>query len=101
VDDVNPVVADLWVYTEVPGRLELIEKAYTEDGMAEEGWSVLPGTGLDLEAGEGWHTLVSDCLEESVDGRRHVRARFTPAGGEPPAASDLHYVDVDVEVDCP
>ncbi len=101
VDHVNPVEADLWVHTEVPGLLELVSKPSDEDGMDEAGWAPLPGAAIELEPGSGWHTLVSDCLDPSLDGQQHVRGRFTPDGDEPVATSDLHYVIVDAEVPCP
>jgi hypothetical protein len=102
VDGVNPVVADLWIHTEVPGRLELIEKPYSEDGADEEGWTALPGASIELDPGESRHTLTSDCLDAATDGRRHVRGRFIPnRAGPTESTSDLHYVIVDADVPCP
>ena len=101
VDDVNPVDADLWVYTAVPGTLELIVKPYAEDGMTDVGWTALPGTTVHVDPGSGWHDVTSDCLEPQHDGQQHVRGRFTPDGAEPVATSDLHFVVVDVGVPCP
>jgi hypothetical protein len=100
-DHVNPVTADLWVYTEVPGVLELIVKPYAQDGMDESGWTALPGTSTALGPGEAWIALASGCLGAAVDGQQHVRGRFTPSGGAPVATSDLHYVIVDADLPCP
>ncbi len=101
VDGVNPVNADLWVYTEVAGTLELVVKPYSADGMQDSGWTVLPGTTTAVDPGEAWFALTSDCLDPAFDGQQHVRGRFTPTGEAPVATSDLHYVVVDVDVPCP
>ena len=101
VDSVNPVEAELWLHTDVPGRLQLIAKPWAEDGMDEVGWTELPGAGVDVAPGASWHTLISGCLDAEFDGQQHVRGRFTPTGDEPVATSDLHYVIVDADLPCP
>jgi hypothetical protein len=100
-DYVNPVVASLWVHTDVPGTLSLISKPYDEDGHDEAGWTAVPGTDVALDAGESWQTLTSDCVEASLDGQQHVRGRFTPDDGAAVATSDLHFVIVDADIPCP
>ncbi len=98
VDHVNPVTADLWVYTEEAGRLELVVKDFAEDADSEEGWTVLPGSERGLVAGEGWNDLSSTCLD--LDGKHHVRGRFVPDDGGRAATSDLHYVIIDGDLPC-
>ncbi len=100
VDHVNPVEADLWVHTEVAGRLELVGKPYTEDGMDPGSWTPLPGMAVDVEPGQDHYALTSECLEAEWDDQQHVRGRFTPDDGDV-ATSDLHYVIVDASLPCP
>lgn len=97
-DNVNPVVADLVVYSAAEGELALITKPYAADGQDPEGWRPLPGTMTAVPAGESAHTLTSACQGES--GRVHVRGRLT-ADQQPDARSDLHYVIVDANLPCP
>lgn len=97
-DWVNPVTADLMVYSEGPGVLELMVKPFEEAAASPEGWEPLPGATVDVPAGLSWQALTSGCLDTS--GKRHVRGRLTPDEGEV-AWSDLHYVIVDADVACP
>jgi hypothetical protein len=98
-DYVNPVTADLWIYTAVPGTLELVVKDGSLDGMSPTGWEVLEGTSVQLTPGTHDVALASDCL--SRDGRHHVRGRFTSDDGQVQTTSDLHYVIIDADMPCP
>jgi hypothetical protein len=96
-DRVNPVMADLVIYSAAPAQLELITKPYTADGLDRDGWSPLVGAVTEVPAGESAHTLRSACLARSE--RLHIRGRVTPEAG-PEAWSDLHYVIVDADQPC-
>ena len=99
-DNVNPVTAELMVFTDNPGTLELIIKDYDEDAAISSGWTILAGTTVDVGSGTSSHSLASDCLAE--DDKVHIRGRFTPDSAELPISySDLHYVIIDADVSCP
>ena len=95
-DYVNPISANLALITAEPGRLELMVKPYSEDGMSEQGWMPLEGTEVDVAAGTSNHMVQSRCLQESA--QWHIRGRFVSETGQE-AWSDLHYVIVDHEQD--
>ncbi len=98
VDHVNPVVADLVVYSAQEAELGLITKPFDADASDAAGWTPLAGTAVPVPAGESAHTLTSDCLDTS--GKVHIRGRLTTEGS-PTASSDLHYVIVDAGRACP
>lgn len=96
-DYVNPVRADLVVLADEPGELELVTKPYAEDGFDKDGWSPLPGTRVEIAAGETAHSLRSVCLNRSE--QVHIRGRLVTESGRI-AWSDLHYVIVDHDQPC-
>jgi hypothetical protein len=99
-DYVNPIAADLMVYSAEPGVLALIVKDYDDDPDLEEGWAVLAGTETEIEAGIHELSIESDCL--GADDRVHIRGRFTPDAEDLPIAySDRHFVIVDADIVCP
>ena len=100
-DNVNPVVGRARVYAERGGRLELWIKDAQEDGQDPEGWTLLPGTGVEVPAGWSDQELRSECLDWSR--QVHIRGRLwgpDDAAGDF-AESDLHYVIADAGVPCP
>ena len=97
LDHVNPVVADLTVYSDAGGTLELVVKPWEADPADPGGWSPLPGASAEVPPGVSEHTLVSGCQELSE--KLRIRGRLTTPDGV--ATSDLHYVIVDASVDCP
>jgi hypothetical protein len=92
------VTADLMVYSEQPGVLELMVKPFEEPADSPEGWELLSEATVEVPAGLSWQAMTSGCL--SVSGKVHVRGRLTPDEGDV-AWSDLHYVIVDADVPCP
>jgi hypothetical protein len=98
-DYVNPVRADVMVYSEFPGTLELEVKAFEESADDPMGWMSLPGTSTPVTPGLFWYELESDCLSDA--GKHHVRARLVTGEHEDVAKSDLHYVIVDTDAPCP
>lgn len=98
IDNVNPVTADLVVYSTEETTLSLITKPFAADGMDRDGWTPLPGATVAVPVGESAHTLTSDCLERS--GKVHIRGRMPTQTGAT-AQSDLHYVIVDADQACP
>jgi len=96
-DHVNPVVADLVVYSEQPATLDLVTKAWSDDPDDAQGWTALPGAIVEVPSGISAHTLTSDCLASS--GKIHIRGRLTADAAT--ATSDLHYVIVDADLPCP
>jgi hypothetical protein len=98
VDNVNPIEADLMVYSEYPGTLNLLTKPYDEDASDPLGWEPLDGTLVDTPAGTSWHTVSSICFDES--GTQHIKGQLQDDILHTVASSDLHYVVVDAEVMC-
>jgi len=98
VDNVNPIEADLMVYTENPATLNLITKPYGEDAEDPIGWESLGGTLVDAPAGTSWHSVSSTCFEES--GAHHIKGQLQDDALQMVAYSDLHYVVVDAEMAC-
>lgn len=98
-DHVNPVTADLMVYSEEAGTLDLVVEDFESDGSDPSGWSRLEGTDVPVEPGVNWYAVSSDCLD--VSNKWHVRGRLAREGGDGLAYSDLHYVIVDAGLACP
>ena len=96
-DNVNPIRADVVVFSDEPGRLELVTKPYAADGQSEADWSPLPGSGVDVGVGETAYSLRSVCLDRSE--QVHIRGRLQTESGRV-AWSDLHYVIVDHNQPC-
>ena len=94
VDHVNPVVADVMVYSAYAGEVELVIKDFAEDPDSEDGWTALPGTQMPVAPGVSWLALESTCLD--FEATVHVRARITvPGRDDVRGLSDLHYVIVE------
>lgn len=96
-DHVNPVEADLMVYSKVGGTLELMVKPFDGDPSEEAGWTPLEGATIEVPAGISTHHLASACQTES--GKLHIRGRLTSALAT--ATSDRHFVIVDASLACP
>jgi hypothetical protein len=97
-DNVNPVTADLVVYSEFGGTLGLVTKDFETDGSNWIGWADLAGTSVAVPPGISAHTLNSTCASE--DAKVYVRGLLQQEG-EAPARSDLHYVVIDGDASCP
>lgn len=96
-DHVNPVVADLTIYSETSAELSLITKPYATDGYDLTGWGSLAGTTISIAPGLSQLQLTSSCVSASET--RHVRGQLR--AGSITALSDLHFVIVDGQLSCP
>ena len=96
-DNVNPVRANLWVYTTEAGTLDL---AVAPQGQGGDpiGWSSLSGSTLTVDPGGVDLEIVSDCLDQSLT--YDVLGRLSTSDGVA-AFSDLHYVIVNSTISCP
>lgn len=96
-DNVNPVRANLWVYTTVPGTIDLVVNPQSQPQPDPTLWSTLAGTSAPIGVGGVDIELVSSCLGSSLT--YDIRGRL----GTPDlvtAFSDLHYVIVNVSNGC-
>lgn len=97
-DYVNPITAELMVYSEHEGSLELIVKDEAQDATDPSGWETLPGTQVSVPSGLSWHSLQSSCLEEDIT--YHIKGSLDDLDDGTNATSDLHYVIVDADLQC-
>ncbi len=97
-DDVNPITAKVFAYTEVATQLDLLIKDYETEPEPYDAYMPLPGATKALSPSMGWHDLASSCLDQSTTW--HIIGQLSSSEYED-AYSAPHYVVVDAEVACP